>query len=277
MIGGLDALLSGFLMFAPHRGLLSTYLTELSCSYKYFPSDEPPDLPNLRILRLHVNHDVFAVLEPTFAWEDDLNESDLEKVIIFTQLGKLLSGLKVFVLKGDCQYASSGEMKATWQKNLLLLEDALRPLVTRARSVESDVSRSDVLGIGQPLYPGSQVLVRTSIGGRGTAYAAKMATAHKQGAREARQSMGSGAVSDVASRQSEEGQPGLATLKPVVQSVSTGTKHFQSTDIPENVKQLQFLLFTHGEEVLDWIRRAKTSMGRGFDGSLRGSGYHGSG
>lgn len=141
-------------------GIVSGYVVDLRSAH--WITENMYRLPCLKFLQLMIQPGIFEVIEPKYAWKEELTMADFEKVESSVQL-TLLSGLKsIRLIPGRHRWVRTVEDRAMWSKNVQTLEDLVRPFVTRERSPQ-EVIRAEEEGRGM-LYIGSRVKLDTGGG-----------------------------------------------------------------------------------------------------------------
>jgi hypothetical protein len=120
------------------------------------------DLPNVKTMILHISHEAFTCLEPAkLAWEDDLDDDDLRKVITECRLEACCRAPVLDLRPESCPYARTDFQQAKFVSNVERLAQAMRK-VTSGSSSSTTAGRSSTNSLyGQPpsvpLYDGSKV------------------------------------------------------------------------------------------------------------------------
>ncbi|KAK4542039.1 hypothetical protein LTR36_007070 [Oleoguttula mirabilis] len=132
-------------------GIVGAFVVTLEARLVMSVHNDLHQCESVRDLQLEVPVDAFEVLEPKFAWVEELDEDDLDRVLSSTTLSQL-RGLRTLKLTpGYCSWADTENKVKMWDANVHRLEDCARRSAMKAR-----VS-SRPLGVDRVLYIGSKV------------------------------------------------------------------------------------------------------------------------
>lgn len=186
--------------------------------------------PNLKSVTLAMKEPDFEVVEPKLAWEDDLDEEDFKAITNKNKYHRL-SALHGFELEPDpCYYADTRKQVEKLKENVEKLEDFLWPIVSRPKDISCEDLKIQVVSHTAPLYLGSKVLF-------GTSHMAEDLSDERP--RKRPRLMGFGGTS---TRSELE----MNTMGPL-----------RLRDIPDDLNDLQLLVWYDGDRFLELIRGLK--------------------
>ena len=132
-------------------GIVAAFMTKMKTRLRATLRTDFQRYQHLTKLELTVSIDAFELLEPKFAWVDELDEDDLGSVMRTTGLLQLSGLQELTLVPSRCSWAGSAGEIRTWEANVRKLEVMAKRTVGKARKT------SFITGTDPLLYPGSAV------------------------------------------------------------------------------------------------------------------------
>ena len=148
--------LSGFLF--DENGLFIQFTKKLRLRDPFFSDSTLLKMGELRELQIGINDFVFEEIEGRYAWEHELQESELANLSISKTLIQL-HNLKSFTLSSArCRYANTDKKKETFERNVKALETAIKKGMESSNRNAAAHQTPKATGLTcTPLYYGSKV------------------------------------------------------------------------------------------------------------------------
>jgi hypothetical protein len=201
-------------------------------------------LPNLKSLTAAVSGFDFVILDPKLAWEDELDDTDIARMVGSV---KLMSGLQEFkATTRPFNFAKTSAQQAKYQANVERLENYLSPLVTRPR-IFKESHELEVQGDGRiPLYLGSKVMFEDSKAQKDPWLQTKTSSKDASARKNAASAQGPKAVAPVVTFQS--------AVDPQKTTSTVSNRKLALKDIPTDLTALKSLVDQEGDSVVEWIK-----------------------